>query len=229
MIYYCATGYVGYSPSLNTVVVAHQGTNPESLYVKEQSFLIGVANLLDHHSYADLTDAEFPRSSLDSSLFPGVSSSIEVHDGFQDDHAQTAPTILSAVASAMDQYETTSVVLTGHSLGAALALLDAVYLPLHLPSDTQFKTFAYGLPRVGNQAFADYVDSHITNLDGGTGLTRITNKKDPIPTTPGMFLGFHHPSGEIHIEDNNAWDACPGKSNKMFWENKQSNHLTRPR
>lgn len=25
-----------------------------------------------------------------------------------------------------------------------------------------------------------------------------------------MFLGFHHPSGEVHIEDSGEWAACPG-------------------
>ena len=69
------------------------------------------------------------------------------------------------------------------------------------------------MPRVGNQAFADYVDSHVTSLAGGTGLSRITNKKDPVPILPGRFLGFHHPSGEIHIEESNAWDSCPGQDN----------------
>ena len=57
--------------------------------------------------------------------------------------------------------------------------------------------------QVGNQAFADYVDAHLA-------LTHINNKEDPIPTVPGMFLGFHHPAGEIHIQDSGAWDACPG-------------------
>ena len=103
--------------------------------------------------------------------------------------------------------------MVGHSLGAALALLDAVFLPLHLPSSTSFKIIGYGMPRVGNQAFADYVDAHITPLASGTGLVRITNKEDPIPILPGRFLGYHHASGEIHIEDSGAWDSCPGQDN----------------
>jgi predicted lipase len=52
----------------------------------------------------------------------------------------------------------TKVVLTGHSLGAAIALLDAVYLPLHLPPNTTFATSVFALPRVGNRAFARYGD-----------------------------------------------------------------------
>ena len=40
--------------------------------------------------------------------------------------------------------------LVGHSLGGAIALLDAIYLPLWLPSGTTFKTVGYGLPRVSS-------------------------------------------------------------------------------
>jgi hypothetical protein len=39
---------------------------------------------------------------------------------------------------------------------------------------------------------------------------RINNKEDPVPILPGRFLGYVHSSGEIHIEDSGAWDACPG-------------------
>jgi predicted lipase len=96
---------------------------------------------------------------------------------------------------------------TGHSLGAALALLDALYLPLHLPSGTKVRMVGYGLPRVGNDPFADAVDS------SGANVTHINNRKDPIPILPGIFLGFAHPSGEVHIQDSGAWDACPGHDN----------------
>ena len=30
---------------------------------------------------------------------------------------------------------------------------------------------------------------------------------------PGRSLGFHHPSGEIHIQDSGEWMACPGQDN----------------
>jgi len=183
--------FVGYDPSLNEVIVSHQGTDP-----KELDSL--------------LTDAEILRGQLnkDSSLFPGIDDSIEVHDGFKDAQADTATDILAAVQEGMSQYNTSAVTLTGHSLGAAIALLDSVYLPLHLPHNTTFKTTVYGLPRVGNQAFADYVDKHVSQL------THVNNKEDPIPTLPGRFLGYAHPAGEVHIEDSNEWDACPGQDNE---------------
>jgi predicted lipase len=106
------------------------------------------------------------------------------------------------------QHNTSSITLTGHSLGAAIALLDAVYLPLHLPANTTVRMVGYGMPRVGNVAFADYVDASEELV-----LTHVNNRKDPVPVVPWKFLGYRHPSGEVHIQKTNAWVVCPGKDN----------------
>ncbi|KAI0684506.1 Alpha/Beta hydrolase protein [Cytidiella melzeri] len=185
--------YVGYDPTLRTVIVAHQGTNTSSFV-------------------AELTDIDIVKETLDSTLFPGVPSDVEVHSGFANEQAKTATQILSAVQTALSENGASSVTLVGHSLGAAISLLDAVFLPLHLPSTTKFKTVLYGLPRVGNQDFANYVDAHNPTLQ----LTHVNNLEDPVPILPGMFLGFHHPSGEVHISDSggsDAWESCPGQDN----------------
>ena len=125
---------------------------------------------------------------------------------------RAAEDVLSAVQDTLSAHSGASVTMVGHSLGGALALLDSVFLPLHLPEGTQFKTVTYGMPRVGNQEFADYVDENVTSLNGGTGLTHINNKEDVVPIVPGRFLGFVHPSGEIHIQDDDSWDTCSGIS-----------------
>ncbi|KAF9026312.1 lipase [Hymenopellis radicata] len=180
--------YAGYSPSLASVVVAHQGTNPSEIE-------------------ALLTDGNLVFDSLDSDLFPGISSDIQVHAGFASTQAQTAEAILAAVTTALSDNGADSVTLIGHSLGAALSLLDAMYLPLHLPNPT-YRFVGYGLPRVGNQAFADYMDGTY-----GTQLTHVNNKCDPVPILPGRGLGYHQPSGEVHIDDSDAWNSCPGQDN----------------
>ncbi|TFY81186.1 hypothetical protein EWM64_g2822 [Hericium alpestre] len=179
--------YVGFDPALDTVIVAHQGTN--------------TSNIL-----ALLTDTDFSLRPLNSTLFPGISSDVEVHDGFADSQERSSADVLCAVETGLSQHNTTSVTVVGHSLGAALALLDSVFLPLHLPSNTTVTTITYGMPRIGNQAFADYVDAHLH-------VTHVNNKEDPVPIEPGRFLGFHHPAGEVHIQDSGAWDACPGQDN----------------
>ncbi|KAH9914537.1 uncharacterized protein B0H18DRAFT_1125467 [Fomitopsis serialis] len=90
----------------------------------------------------------------------------------------------------------------------AISLLNTVYLPLHIFNVT-FTFVGYGLPRVGNQAFADYVDAQSNSV------THINNEEDPDPILPGMFLGFMHPSGdsEVHIEDSGEWAACTSQDN----------------
>ena len=93
--------------------------------------------------------------------------------------------------------------------GAAIALIDAVFLHLNLPSVTT-RFVGYGLPRVGNQDWANYVDSLPVQV------THVNNEEDIIPILPGKFLGFHHPSGEVHIQDSGAWLACPGASDARY-------------
>ncbi|KAN0132755.1 alpha/beta-hydrolase [Lactarius tabidus] len=181
-------GYVGFSPSQDTVIVAHQGTDTSEFF-------------------ADLTDADFFLESLDPSLFPGIPASVEVHNGFASEQASTAPTILSYVKQALTAHGASSVTIVGHSLGAALALIDGVYLRLQLPSAT-VRVVGYGMPRVGNQDFANWVDSNL-----GGHVTHVNNEEDPIPIVPGMFLGFHHASGEVHITDSGTWENCSGQDN----------------
>ena len=119
---------------------------------------------------------------------------------------RTATTVLSYVQQTLSAHSTLSVAIVGHSLGAALSLLDGVYLSLHLGASVNVRVIGYGMPRVGNQDFANWVDSHL-----GGQVTHINNKGDPIPIVPGRFLGFHHASGEVHITDSGTWENCPGE------------------
>jgi len=179
--------YVGVDPTLQTVVVGHQGTDPKKLMPL-------------------LTDADFFLDELDQNLFPGIDPAIKVHNGFAESQAETASDVLAAVSTALEQSGLNDVTVVGHSLGAAIALLDGMFLPLQLPG-VNVKVIGYGMPRVGNQAFADFVDA---NVD----VTRVTHKNDVVPILPGRFLGFHHASGEKHIQaDDVTWIDCPGQDN----------------
>lgn len=98
---------------------------------------------------------------------------------------------------------------TGHSLCAAIAFLDPVYLQLHLPVGTHISIVCYGMTRVGNSAFVNYVDAMHSADSVMVKVTHINNKKYPIPIVPGRFLGFAHPAGEVHIRDDlsSVWVA----------------------
>ncbi|EIW78158.1 alpha beta-hydrolase [Coniophora puteana RWD-64-598 SS2] len=183
--------YVGYWPANNAVVVAHQGTDPFKFQ-------------------ADLTDANILKTNLDPVLFPGVPSDVLVHEGFAHEHAKTAQIILAEVQNLILKHSATEVILVGHSLGAALAELECLYMTLNLPSDIHVKGQTYGTPRVGNPAYASLFDSKVPDF------VRINHARDPVPILSGEFLGFSHVQGEIHIVSESASGVgdvayeCPG-------------------
>ncbi|KZV99888.1 alpha/beta-hydrolase [Exidia glandulosa HHB12029] len=178
--------FVGYDSYLQTVVVAHQGTDPFK-------FL------------SVLTDADVHKVPLPALEFPGMPDDILVHRGFLNAHDQSWYEVFHAVGAQMAEYKTDSVTIIGHSLGKYLRCT-ATELPPN-PS-LSMKVVTYGMPRVGNQAFADWVDEHIPDL------RHINNLHDPVPIVPWTAWGFAHPSGEVHIQPKNVWVACPGQDNE---------------
>ncbi|TEB21978.1 lipase [Coprinellus micaceus] len=179
--------YVGWDVALKTIIVGFQGTDPSKIT-------------------PIVTDLNFDLKSLRTDLFPGVSSSIKTHDGFGDAHAKSATAVLTAVKTGISKYGATKVTVTGHSLGGAIAVISTAHLAVNLPSSISFRTITYSAPRVGNQAFVDFVNARSV-------MNRVTYKDDPVPILPGRFLGFAHTEGEIHVVNSNAWKNCPGQDN----------------
>jgi len=186
--------FVASDPTSQAIVVGHQGTDPNSI--------LSIGN-----------DVEIAQVAPNSQIFPNIPSGVLIHDGFQNTQAQTAATILATVQSALASTGFKTVLVTGHSLGAALAILDGVMFKMTLSSDIQVLSVVFGLPRVGNQAFANMFDSLFPTF------SHVTNQNDPVPTIPPQFLSYQHPSGEVHItsvDSNGAASliACPGQENQ---------------
>lgn len=140
-MYWLIAGYVGYDPNLETIIVSHAGTNTSEMWALLHIILDDCWQLLVFLmilSLSLLTDANIIRSPLDSTLFPGLSSDITVHDGFADAQSKwvclsimkrwtassclslsisSAAAILSAVQSGLATYGGNHVTVTGHSLG----------------------------------------------------------------------------------------------------------------
>ncbi|KAI0821680.1 Alpha/Beta hydrolase protein [Trametes gibbosa] len=188
--------FVASDPDTQTIVVAHQGTEPHNI--------LSIAN-----------DAEFLQVGANTTLFPKAGDGVKLHSGFQDTQGRTADLIMSTVQSGLSSTGFKQVLVTGHSLGAAVASLDAAMLRMALPDDVQVKSVVFGLPRVGNQDWADLFDTLIPDF------IHVTNQNDPVPTVPPHDLDFEHPQGEIHITsvDGTTGDAtmesCPGQENQV--------------
>ncbi|GLT65699.1 hypothetical protein SLA2020_381130 [Shorea laevis] len=78
--------------------------------------------------------------------------------------------------------ETLSITVTGHSLGAALALLVADDISTCAADVPPVAAFSFGGPRVGNRGFADRINSNNVRV------LRIVNSQDVITRVPGTFV-----------------------------------------
>jgi hypothetical protein len=99
---------------------------------------------------------------------------------------------------------TYSIIVTGHSLGAALATLTAV--DLQNAGLSPIRLFNFGSPRVGDTDFSNYVSSTLKDH------SRVTHHKDMVPHSP-MHERFTHIDGEWYEPDDSTTvtlDKCTG-------------------
>ncbi|XP_047333655.1 phospholipase A(1) DAD1, chloroplastic-like [Impatiens glandulifera] len=93
--------------------------------------------------------------------------------------------------------ETLSVTITGHSLGAALAILAAYDIKKTIRRELLVTVISFGGPRVGNRSFRNVLEQQ------GTKVLRIVNSDDLVTKLPGFVLD---------AEDNSygQWAGIPG-------------------
>ncbi|OGM49566.1 putative lipase precursor [Aspergillus bombycis] len=116
--------------------------------------------------------------------------SCAIHSGFYRSWELLKDDVMDALTRARETYGDYHVVVTGHSLGAAIATIAGAYLRTkQIPCDI----YSYGSPRVGDARFADFVSTQ-------SGITaRITNGYDPVPSLPPMSLFGIYDLGYRHI------------------------------
>ncbi|MDE2098217.1 MAG: lipase family protein [Patescibacteria group bacterium] len=108
-----------------------------------------------------------------------------VHSGFLQDFNSINEQLTNYVRAALGSTLTPGrkLIITGHSLGAALAVLCALeFEKMGLPVAW---VFTFGQPRVGNDVFASIYNS---SLGGRT--FRIVNAGDPVPLMPPYLAGY---------------------------------------
>eukprot|EP00488_Nonionellina_sp_1-RS-2012_P003018 TRINITY_DN6121_c0_g1_i1.p1 TRINITY_DN6121_c0_g1~~TRINITY_DN6121_c0_g1_i1.p1 ORF type:complete len:116 (+),score=36.32 TRINITY_DN6121_c0_g1_i1:30-350(+) len=105
---------------------------------------------------------------------------------------------MEAATALMDEYKHYPILITGHSLGAAvaqMASLDVAQYAKNTSNDALIYIYDYGSPRWGNVVMANYFDSVIGYH------FRLVNEKDIIPTLPyedmGDYAKYHHTSTQI--------------------------------
>lgn len=81
----------------------------------------------------------------------------KVHLGFLDAYNAVALDVLHIVQDQLAVHPSYRIIVTGHSLGGAIAALGAISIKSAHPH-VPIKLFTFGQPRVGNPSFADYVE-----------------------------------------------------------------------
>merc|ERR1712070_951316 len=173
-------GFVGYDSTQNAIIVSFRGTVSTSIvdWVKNLAYT----------------------KTQPWSQYPDAG----VHHGFNGAWEDLKDDVMSAIDSIRAAHSTTTVQLTGHSLGAAMAINAALDIKLNYGLDTSYVDF--GRPRAGNLAFTQALAS-----EGITGF-RVTHHHDIVPHAPPEAFGFYHTSTEVYYDgsDPSAYTVCDG-------------------
>lgn len=99
-----------------------------------------------------------------------------------------------------------SITVTGHSLGAAIA--GVAMFDLHNKGFTIDQSYTFGQPRVGNGAFVSAFEAAF----GTQRVMRVTHYYDPVPHLPPKNLGFTHMPQEVYYEreTSDGYHVCDG-------------------
>lgn len=171
--------------------------------------------ILDHDSHlvlsfrgtepSEVADVQTDlKKTLGSLAIAGINhDQSRVHQGFAKALEGVWPKILHAIAAAPEK----PLLITGHSLGGALAVLAAYALRQSGKSSCIMAVITFGQPRVGDSSFAQACD----RLFGPT-LLRVVNHRDVVTRLAPRRMGYCHAGRVLYIDiagklslDPSAW------------------------
>lgn len=143
-----------------------------------------------------------------------IPSRAKIHAGFYQAYLAIRKSILEKLYESCQEYNTTNLVFTGHSLGGALATITAVDFHDQFGFGDQITIASYGQPRVGDAVWAQYLEG----LPFSDRHFRTVAQGDPVPEYPPLYLGFRHAGREILYTDEGQFlhiIASEGPPNPM--------------
>ncbi|KAF7837865.1 lipase-like [Senna tora] len=172
---HCLQGFVGIAKDPDAIIIAFRGTQESS-----------IQNWIE--------DLFWKQLDLN---YPGMTDAM-VHRGFYYAYHNTTlrPAIVNALERAKKNYGDTKIIVTGHSMGGAMASFCGLDLKVNLNAqDVQVMTF--GQPRVGNAVFASYYSKLVPNT------IRVTNGHDMVPHLPPYY--YYFPKKTYHHFPREVW------------------------
>lgn len=172
----CLQAFVGVAKDLNAIVVAFRGTQEHS-----------IQNWIE--------DLFWKQLDLN---YPGMPDAM-VHRGFYYAYHNTTlrSGVLNAVKTGKILYGDLPIMVTGHSMGGAMASFCALDLAVNCGT-RNIQVMTFGQPRIGNAAFASYFNQHVPNA------IRVTHENDMVPHLPPCYTYFpektyHHFAREVWV------------------------------
>jgi hypothetical protein len=168
-------GYIGILPTTKTIYVVIRGSS-------------STMNWLDDFQVKLVSYDSFPECNC------------KVHNGFYRSALGVVTKAITSIKTLKTQYPGYSVVVTGHSYGAACGQLLAMEL---VKNGINVKVYDYGQPRVGDADYATFVNTKISEL------YRTTHNKDVVPHVPPMEgFGYQHSCREIFEDSTGKLTTC---------------------
>ncbi|KAG2236760.1 hypothetical protein INT48_006944 [Thamnidium elegans] len=171
-------------------------------YVPDGKLLVTFSSLIsDSNGYVLRSDAK----ETIYLVFRGTNSiHAKVHVGFLASYNEIVRLFFPRIQKELTMYPNYKLVITGHSMGGAQAVLagldfyqrDKRFTPKNL------SIYTVGCPRIGNPDFAYYVDST------GISVHRSVNDRDIVPHLPPQAVGFLHPGVEAWSLSKKVSQIC---------------------
>jgi len=168
-------GYIGYHTGQKNIYVAFRGST--SL----QNWIDNINTILTTYPYC---------------------TGCEVHKGFYSAEQDVIDVVYKEVLRLKKLYSTYTVVVTGHSLGGALATLTAA--DLYKKGIYPIKMFSYGSPRVGNDEFSAYASKIWKDH------ARVTHHQDVVVHLPHSVRFTHIDKEWFQPTDAMNLQSCTG-------------------
>ncbi|KAJ1453489.1 Alpha/Beta hydrolase protein [Pelagophyceae sp. CCMP2097] len=159
---YGTQGYVGLDFAGARLVVAFRGSSDVRNWIED----------------ADIATEQFAPAP------PGV----VVHAGFNRAYSSLRGDMLKALEAGVEKCPSCKVLFTGHSLGAAMALLAAAECAARGLNATLFN---FGQPRVAGDAFNAWAAPLLGSI------VRVVRERDVVPHAPPKLAGYEHMPREV--------------------------------
>ena len=124
--------------------------------------------------------------------YGNIKSKIKIHSGFL--NAYKSKNVRNKIKEFVTD-KIKKIRLSGHSYGAALAIVCAIDLQYNF-NDKDYEVIVFGCPKVGNKFFAESYNRRIFKT------LRVENVGDIIPKLPFDFMGYKHVGACLNIGRN---------------------------